>query len=221
MTCVSEAHVGLIRVLTTDDEETLGAHGRVLEAAFPWMRTISRCIPDQPQGIFDDNTEQLAVPKIIRLAEEMADGLDALAITCAADPGLVEVRKVVSIPVVGAGSSGAAVAAAQGNRVAVLGLEGAVPRPIKSILGRRFLNFYSVPGMRTACDLLSGQGKQAVVDVARQALKDGADVILFGCCAMSSMGLAPLLRLECGVPVVDPVVAAGAMLWEAIRSWRA
>lgn len=212
--------VGVIRVLTTDDPEVLGAHGRILEAAFPGMRALSRCISDQPLGIFDEASERLAVPKVVALAVEMASEVDGLVITCAADPGLTEVRKAVGVPVVGAGSSGAAVAAALGERVAVVGLEGSVPRPVREILGRRLLGFYPARGMRTACDLFSGPGRAAVLEAARQAVRDGADVMLFGCCGLSSMGMAGVLRAEFGLPVVDPVVAAGAMLWEAMRSWR-
>lgn len=212
--------VGVIRVLTTDDPEVLGAHGRILEAAFPGVRTLSRCIADQPLGIFDEASERLAVPKVVALAVEMASEVDGLVITCAADPGLTEVRRAVGVPVVGAGSSGAAVAAALGERVAVLGLEGSVPRPIREILGRRLLGFYSAQGMRTACDLFSGAGRAAVLEAARRAVRDGAGVMLFGCCGLSSMGMADVLRAEFHLPVVDPVVAAGAMLQEAMRNWR-
>ncbi|MDI6895606.1 MAG: aspartate/glutamate racemase family protein [Bacillota bacterium] len=213
--------VGVIRVLTTDDPEVLGAHGRILEAAFPGMRTLSRCIADQPLGIFDEASEGVAVPKVVALAAEMASEVDGLVITCAADPGLAEVRKAVGVPVVGAGSSGAAVAAAHGERVAVLGLEGSVPRPVREVLGRRLLGFYSAQGMRTACDLLSGAGRAAVLEAAERAGRDGADVMLFGCCGLSSMGVVPILKAEFALPVVDPVVAAGAMLWEVIRGWHA
>jgi Asp/Glu/hydantoin racemase len=32
---------------------------------------VSRCIPDQPEGIHDGETERIAVPKVLALAKEM------------------------------------------------------------------------------------------------------------------------------------------------------
>ena len=40
--------VGLIRVLTTEDEELLQLHGKLIESYFPMFQVVSRCIPDQP-----------------------------------------------------------------------------------------------------------------------------------------------------------------------------
>ena len=48
--------VGLIRVLTTEDEELLQLHGKLIESYFPMFQVVSRCIPDQPEGIHDDET---------------------------------------------------------------------------------------------------------------------------------------------------------------------
>ena len=48
--------VGLIRVLTTEDEELLQLHGKLIESYFPMFQVVSRCIPEQPEGIHDDET---------------------------------------------------------------------------------------------------------------------------------------------------------------------
>ncbi|MFQ8842806.1 MAG: hypothetical protein ACLR8P_19845 [Clostridium fessum] len=42
--------VGLIRVLTTEDEELLQLHGKLIESYFPMFQVVSRCIPEQPMG---------------------------------------------------------------------------------------------------------------------------------------------------------------------------
>ena len=39
--------VGLIRVLTTEDEELLQLHGKLIESYFPMFQVVSRCIPEQ------------------------------------------------------------------------------------------------------------------------------------------------------------------------------
>jgi len=50
---------GIIRVLTCDDPTALGAHGRVIEERYA-LATVSRCIPGQPHGIHDDESERRA-----------------------------------------------------------------------------------------------------------------------------------------------------------------
>ena len=57
--------VGLIRVLTTEEEELLQLHGKLIESYFPMFQVVSRCIPDQPEGIHDDETFAVGVPKVV------------------------------------------------------------------------------------------------------------------------------------------------------------
>lgn len=78
--------VGVIRVVTSADEDFLQSHARVLEARFGFP-TMTRCIPDQPHGIHDGVTMAAAVPKIVRIAQDLvirAD-VDLILISCAAD----------------------------------------------------------------------------------------------------------------------------------------
>jgi Asp/Glu/hydantoin racemase len=96
--------LGIIRVLTTDQDDILQEHGAILHEKYK-INSISRCIPSQPNGIYDDRSEEIAIPKIIELARQMeAEGkVDVLTISCAADPALEETRAQVKIPVLGAG----------------------------------------------------------------------------------------------------------------------
>ena len=43
--------VGLIRVLTTEDEEVLQSHGKQIMEYFPELEVVTKCIPDQYEGI--------------------------------------------------------------------------------------------------------------------------------------------------------------------------
>lgn len=204
--------IGIIRVLTTDDPEVIQAHGRLLEEQYG-LQTLSRCIPDQPRGIYDDATEAVARPKIVALARQMvAEGCRALLISCAADPALEEVRAAVPVPVVGAGSAGAAVALALGGRVGVLSITDGVPAPIASILGDRIVAFTRPRSVTNTTHLLEPGAIDRAMESARALMEQGADVILFGCTGFVTVGLAPRIRTELGVPVVDPVLAAGLML---------
>lgn len=49
--------IGVIRVLTSDDTRLVSAHGRVIEERYNLV-THSRCIPGQPRGIHDDESER-------------------------------------------------------------------------------------------------------------------------------------------------------------------
>ena len=107
--CIRKYKVGLIRVLTTSDPELLTLHGKLLEKYFPFFEVESRCIPNQPEGIHDEETMVVGVPKVIAMTKQMwQEGFEADIVSCAGDPGVAEARKVVPIPVIGAGASTAA-----------------------------------------------------------------------------------------------------------------
>ena len=133
--------VGLIRVLTTGDEELLQLHGKLIESYFPMLQVVSRCIPDQPEGIHDDETFAVGVPKVVNLAVELwKEGCQAIIISCAGDPGVPEARQAVPIPVIGAGSSTAALSLFFGSHPAVLGITEDVPSGYQRIFGDRIVD---------------------------------------------------------------------------------
>ena len=68
---MKQYRVGLIRVLTTTDEPLLQSHGALLRQYFPMLDVHSRCLPDQPEGIHDEATMAVGVPKVVALAREM------------------------------------------------------------------------------------------------------------------------------------------------------
>lgn len=56
--------VGVIRVLTTEDETVLNCHGKLLERYYPMFQVTSRCIPEQFEGVHDEETERQSIPKV-------------------------------------------------------------------------------------------------------------------------------------------------------------
>ncbi len=209
--------IGVIRVLTTTDPELLDAHGRVLEHRFGF-RTISVCIPDQPDGIHDDASHLAAEPKIVELARYLVsdEGVDALLISCAADPALEQTRMAVDVPVVGAGSCAAALALASGRRVGVLDLTPDTPASVVDVLGAHLQVAVQPRGVETTNDLRTATGYDACIEGAREVVGDGVDVIMQACTGMTTIGLAPRLQADLGVPVIDAVVAAGSILFHRL-----
>ncbi|MFI1851152.1 aspartate/glutamate racemase family protein [Streptomyces sp. NPDC020480] len=205
------AHIGVIRVLTSDDASTVAAHGRVIEERYG-IPAVSRCIPGQPHGIHDDESERRAEPKIVALARELAaDGAGTLVISCAADPALERTREAVDVPVIGAGSAAAAVALGLGSRVGVLGIRDEAPPAVRAVLGERFAGEERPRGVHRTTDLQAPEGPAAVLEAAARLVEARADTLLLACTGLNTIGIRPLLEDRLGVPVVDPVLAAGLM----------
>jgi allantoin racemase len=209
--------VGIIRALTTSDRRVLHAHGKMLQQAFGFS-VVSHCIPDQPSGVYDEESLALAAPKVVALAQEMAADVDALIISCTADPGLAETRAAVGIPVIGAGSAAAAAALAFPGRVGVLGLKHQVPGPISESLGERMVLIDGPESVETPDGFLLPAGIFDALSSAHMLVDAGADVIVQASTGLSSIGMADVLRRRLGVPVIDAVTAAGSMLVSAVAA---
>lgn len=205
--------VGLIRVLTIHDEELLNAHGMIIERAFPELEVISKCIEDQPRGIYDEETERIAKPKILKLVKELEESgnVEAIIISCAADPAVEEARETSRIPIIGAGSSAASMALALGRKIGVLNLTERTPRVFKEILKDSLVAEEGPEGVKNTLDLLTDWGKESALRAAMRLKEKGAQAIVFACTGYSTIGFAPLLERLIGVPVIDAVLASGAV----------
>jgi len=202
--------LGIIKVLTSDDPDWLNSHGRIIERLFPDIKTVSRCIHDQPQGIFDKATLRKAEPKILRLAAEMErEGLDGLFVSCAEDPAVEGIQHSAGIPVLGAGTASALAALSYGRPVGVLGLDERAPTPMKVLLGNRMSGAARPKGVVNAFDLSKPGAEEDFVAAAMDLHEKGAGVIALACTGFSTLGIAPVLSRRIGLPVVDPVVAGG------------
>lgn len=200
--------LGIIRVLTTADEAVLGEHSRLMRASHG-IESSSHCISGQPHGIYNDHTEVVAIPKIVALAQALAaeDDIDAIAISCAADPALLEAREAVEIPVLGAGECGAHMAMMVADHVAVIGIGDEIPAPMKAILGDRLHSYRVSPTHRRSTDLFADDALASLTQVAQQAVAEGAGAILFACTGFSTIGLRGHLASKISVPVIDLVEA--------------
>lgn len=208
--------LAVIRVLTINDENLLNAHGRIITERFG-LTTRSYCIPDQPKGIYNEETESIAVPKIVSLARQAeSEGAQAIFISCAADPALKEVREECRVPVIGAGSAAAAVALALGNNIGVLNLTENTPLALSSILGQRLVAEAKPEGVENTTDLMKPAGKEQAMKAAERLVQRGADVIVLACTGYSTIGLAREIRRNLAVQVVDAVEAGGLMAWYAL-----
>lgn len=120
--------VGLIRVLTTEDQDILLAHEKLLNQYFPMLTVETKCIPDQYEGIHSPELCMLAVPKIVETAKSFRD-VDMIIVSCADDPGVEEIREALpGIPVTGGGETTLALARKYGEKIGVLGITDYAPK---------------------------------------------------------------------------------------------
>lgn len=204
--------LGIIRVLTTGDPELLREHGRLIEQQYYGVSTLNECIFGQLTGVHDEPTEQAASLKVPVLARQLADrGVDAVIVSCCADPGVSASKASLSIPVIGAGRAAAALALSYGGKAGVLGLIPGTPTIMRKVLGSAWCGDDSPLGVNTTLDLLTERGKQACIDAALRLRDRGAEVICLACTGMSTIGLPALLREILNIPVVCPVLAAAGV----------
>ena len=201
--------LAVIRVFTSDDPKVLEKHAKIIERLYG-IPTKTYCIPDQPEGIANEEIAKDCVDRIVaKCLEAEKDGADAVLVSCAIDPGVAEARKVCRIPVFGAGSCAAAMALTMGTRVGVLSLiAGDIPTVPRSILGDRLVAAEGIEGVRDTRDLLTDWGRAG----ARKCVEDLAkrcDVIMFSCTGFSTMGIAHWFD-DLPVPIIDAIEAGGA-----------
>lgn len=210
--------VGIIRVVTCEEPE-LGMHGRIVEAAYPGLSAESRCIPDQPEGIHSPETEALAIPKIIEVARTAFAKKDAILISCAEDPGIEAVRAaMLDTPVVGGGEAACALAMRYGRRVGVLGITDTAPKAYARMLKENLVGNVRPNGVHSTLDLRTPQGRESCFAAAGELKRMGAQAIALGCTGMASIGIAGEIERAAGIPVIDPVLAMGAVaLFEMAR----
>jgi len=203
--------VGLVRVMTLEEQELANRQGVLIESLFPSIKVTSRCIENQPRGIYDAETERIAEPKIVKVAKELKrEGAEVVIISCAADPALGMARDELEIPVIGAGSATAAVALSLGQNIGVIGIGEGVPEAMAEILGDRLASYEKIERVKTALDLQLEGAREQVLQAARNLVaRSRVDVIAFGCAGLSTLDVDDLIEKEFGVYTVNPVIASG------------
>lgn len=176
--------------------------------------------PTSYEGIHDDASMAAGVPKVAAMARQMyEEGFDAIIVSCTGDSGVREARATVPIPVVGGGESTASLAQFYGGKAGTVGITTEIPEAYTRILGE-----YIVPeagiGKRvvSTLDLMTPEGFAATVDAARAQQAKDAEVLALSYTGMSTIGIAPALERELGIPVLDPVMCEGLLtLFELLR----
>lgn len=209
--------IGILRVVTSDNRGFLEHHQRLIQAEHPGFAFETRCLPDQPDGIFDAATLAHALPQIETLAGAWAPALDGLIVSCAADPGLKKLKATLPIPVIGAGEACCEKALALGGHIGAIGIEADAPPVFHVRLGDKLIRYRQPEGINCTHDIHTQAGKRAIIAAIKALETDGAEVIALACTGMATTDVAALVAPYSDLPVVNPVLAAGEMMSKRLR----
>ncbi|MGM0446202.1 MAG: aspartate/glutamate racemase family protein [Bacillota bacterium] len=205
--------IGIIRVISTDDEYIKYRHQEIIEKFLPMFKIKTVCITNQPEGIHNVKTKKKAVPKIIKLGIKMSKEVDGIIISCAEDPGVKELIKKINKPVVGPGRAAAVSALDFGNRVVAISLSDQVPSIYEEVLGKKLIKVINVSNINKSMDLTNKDSIEKIVKAVKD-YKEEYDVITLTCTGMSTIDLPEILSKELEIPVIDPVRSAGLLMYE-------
>lgn len=199
--------IGLIRVATITDEHLLNLHGKIIEEKFPNLKVLSKCIENQPKGVYDFESEKEAIPKVVSIGKSLENKVKAIIISCADDPGVNILRDAVKVPVIGAGTACASLASIYGRRVGVLGITDLPPTPMAKVLGEKLVAYERPFNVKTTLDL--AKNEDVIIQATKNLIDQNIDVLALGCTGYSTLKIADKLEKKFGAKVIDPVVATG------------
>ncbi len=202
--------VGLIRVISLNSGEEQETHARLMMRCYPSLRVSTEAIEGFPDGLYNDDLVAKAIPAILSAAAKLAPQVDALAVSCAEDPGIAELRKRYQIPAIGAGSALAWATRGLSSHIGVLTITSQLPAPLQEASRDCDFVWTQVDGVQQTTDLESAE--QRVLAAASDLVNQGCNVLGLACTGFSTLGIALRLVERLAVPVVDPVVAMGALL---------
>ncbi|MGD9567098.1 MAG: aspartate/glutamate racemase family protein [Sedimentibacter sp.] len=205
---IKKYNIGILRVLTIDDKEVLELHQNILKNYLPEFNFETRCIPNQYKGLYNKDAHDKAFPDIIKIAKEWENEIDGLIISCADDPGVNYLKKELSIPVIGAGSSVACLSMLYDLKVGIIGIEQKPPENVINLIGERISGYIVPEGVVNTNDLQTEEGKKAILDSAYKLKDMGAEIIIFACTGLTTAGAIKIIK-EVELPVVDGVIAEG------------
>jgi len=168
-----------------------------------------------PLFIETEENEKSAIPDLLRVIKEGEEkGYDGIIINCFGNPGLEEARKLVKVPVIGAGEASFLKVKEMERRFSVLTTVEDAVRRVKRNARKFNVESFLVSVRPLGMHVLELSQKERlrkalVVEGEKAVREDHAEVVVLGCTGMA--GNAEWLSKKLGVSVVDPAKAAFEM----------
>jgi allantoin racemase len=173
-------------------------------------RVVTRCSERGPHTVEGPLDAALATAGMLELIGAYPEPFDAVVVACFGDPGVDALRLLVRVPVIGIGAASFTQAAFMSPRFAIVTPSVGTPERYAAVtasmgVSQSFLGTYQTEF--SVVDFESGDPAvlETLVFHAQQAVKDGAECLLFGCA-----GIADQIRdieARVGVPCIASVAA--------------
>jgi Asp/Glu/hydantoin racemase len=155
---------------------------------------------------------QVAGAVALEMMAERRDRCDAVVMAAFGDPGLWGLRELLDVPVVGMAEAAMLTACLIGRRFALLTFAAALEPWYRDLveangLSARCAGVSCAQGRFSTIDAVQDEMARQLVDAAHDCVRElRPDVIVLAGAPLS--GLAPLIRDEVPVPLVDGIAAA-------------
>jgi len=163
-----------------------------------------------PKSIETRLDEAEAIPLVVSKVLDMHEGYDAVIVNCFLDPGVEVLRSLLDKPIVGPCESSMALASILGKRVSIVTVGGGERIIEKKLIqkgdGEVLLNVKSIDIGVLDIDADLSLTVNKLVEKGKEALSEGAEVIVLGCTGLA--GLAEKVEEKLKIPVIDPAAAA-------------
>jgi len=214
-----------VMVLTPFGAVEPGASDTLRRAARPDCEVVTACVEEAfplRYNTYRYNTLKCTDAAVERIIAAEAEGYDAVVVSCTFDPGVLEAREVVDIPVVGIMEASASLAGMMGQAFSII-----APEQTAAATLRRLLATY---GLKDKCASVRHIGivardlypdrtpaEEVLTRLARAAAQcrdDGAEVIIPGCSIIGAVlttaqrqGNSNMAALLSEFLVIDPMIA--------------
>ncbi len=204
-----------IMVINPNTSEEMTGHIReeLERIRRPETELMVVCPRKGPVAIESSYDEILAAFHSLELVREANEqGYDAVVLACFADPGLVAMKEISDILVVGIQEASFHAAAMLGDKFTILTpMKKRIPSKYNDVWRNKMP--YHVASVRelgmtvTETEQKPELAQQRIMEVSRKAVEeDGAEVIILGCAGM--VGYAEAAAKELNVIVIDPTSVA-------------
>ncbi|MEM0025197.1 MAG: aspartate/glutamate racemase family protein [Zestosphaera sp.] len=170
-------------------------------------------LPRGPASVESAEAYAQVEPLVIELVREIHGGYDAVIVNCFLDPGVAKLRELLGKVVVGPCEASLSLARNLSKKVSIITVGGdaetlnIIRERIKSLGFEAFIiSLRGIPLRVLDLDRDREATMRFLVDEARKAVSEGAEVLVLGCTGLA--GMAREVSDEVGVPVIDPVWAA-------------
>jgi allantoin racemase len=193
-------------------------------AAGSSAKVVTICSHNGPYTIEGALDAALAAAGMLEAVAACQEPFDAVVVACFSDPGVEALRMLVRVPVIGVGAASFMQAACISQRFAIVTPDAGPPGRYAAVaadmgLSRQFVGTYQTPLSVAEFEVDDPAVLDTLVFHAEQAVKDGADCLLFGCA-----GIADQVRdieARVGVTCVASVAAGVGQAVACLRHQRA